>query len=167
MRAFVAAAVAGTMFAGSAFASDPFNGQGWQRSRPPAAIAYFKLPLQASKSDKVSYGLALTAPTPRRYGNVPLLMGEAPKLLDLRFNGAIPNTLRLGEQPVWSMTPAGGVDGQRRRRAAASSGRRALELGPRPRAYRRDRVRRLHPGQKRMPRHQYDDRRLCRTCKLN
>ena len=114
MRAFVAAAVAATMFAGSAFASDAFNGQGWQRSRPPAAIAYFKLPLQASKSDRVSYGLALTAPTPRRYGNVPLLMGDAPKLLDLRFNGAIPNTLRLGEQPVWSMTPAGGVDGQRR-----------------------------------------------------
>lgn len=114
MRAFVAAAVAATMFVGSAFASDPFNGQGWQRSRPPAAIAYFKLPLQASRSAAVSYGLALTAPTPRRYGNVPLLMGEAPKLLDLRFNGAIPNTLRLGEQPVWSMTPAGGVDGERR-----------------------------------------------------
>lgn len=114
MRTFVAAAVAATMFAGSAVASDPFNGQGWQRSRPPAAIAYFKLPLQASKSDMASYGLALTAPTPRRYGNTPQLMGDAPKLLDLRFNGAIPNTLRLGEQPVWSMTPAGGVDGERR-----------------------------------------------------
>lgn len=114
MRTFVAAAVAATMFAGSAVASDPFNGQGWQRSRPPAAIAYFKLPLQASKSDKVSYGFALTAPTPRRYGNTPLLMGEAPKLLDLRFNGALPNSLRLGEQPVWSMTPAGGVDGEQR-----------------------------------------------------
>ena len=114
MRTFVAAAVAATMIAGSAVASDPFNGQGWQRSRPPAAIAYFKLPLQASKSDKVSYGLALTAPTPRRYGSTPLLMGEAPKLLDLRFNGALPNSLRLGEQPVWSMTPAGGVDGEQR-----------------------------------------------------
>jgi len=114
MRTFVAAAVAATMFAGSAVASDPFNSQGWQRSRPPAAIAYFKLPLQASKSDKVSYGLALTAPTPRRYGSTPLLMGEAPKLLDLRFNGAVPNSLRLGEQPVWSMTPAGGVDGEQR-----------------------------------------------------
>lgn len=114
MRAFVAAAVAATMLAGSAFASDPFNGNGWQRSRPPAAVAYFKLPLQASKSDKVSYGLALTAPTPRRYGNTPMLLGETPKLLDLRFNGALPNTLRLGEQPVWSMTPAGGVDGEQR-----------------------------------------------------
>lgn len=114
MRTFVAAAVAATMFAGSAVAADPFNGQGWQRSRPPAAIAYFKLPLQASKSDKISYGLALTAPTPRRYGNTPLLMGEAPKLLDLRFNGAVPNSLRLGEQPVWSITPAGVIDGEQR-----------------------------------------------------
>ena len=114
MRAFVAAAVAATMFAGSAFASDPFNGNGWQRSRPPAAVAYFKLPLQASKSDTVSYGLALTAPTPRRYRASPLLMGDTPKLLDLRFNGAIPNTLRLGEQPVWSMTSSGGMEGERR-----------------------------------------------------
>ncbi len=114
MRAFIAAAVAATMFAGSALASDPFNGNGWQRSRPPAAVAYFSFSLQGSKSDRAAYGLAVTAPTPRRYGLTPLLIADTPKLVDLRFNGAVPHTLRLSEQVAWSMTPSTSPSGERR-----------------------------------------------------
>ena len=114
MRAFLAAAVAATMFAGSALASDPFNGNGWQRSRPPAAVAYFSFSLQGSKSDRAAYGLAVTAPTPRRYGLTPLLIADTPKLVDLRFNGAVPHTLRLSEQVAWSMTPSTSPSGERR-----------------------------------------------------
>jgi hypothetical protein len=112
MRAFIAAAVAATMFAGSAFASDPFNGNGWQRARPPAAVAYFKFSFQDSKTDRTSYGFAVTAPTPRRYGTAPLLIADSPKLLDLRFKGAVPDTLRLSEQVAWSMSPSTRSDGR-------------------------------------------------------
>jgi hypothetical protein len=114
MRALIAAAAAATMFAGPVLASDPFNGNGWQRSRPPAAVAYFKFSLQGSKSDRAAYGLALTAPTPRRYGMTPLLIADTPKLVDLRFNGAVPDTLRLSERVAWSMTPSTSPDGERR-----------------------------------------------------
>jgi hypothetical protein len=103
MRAAVAAVVAATLFTGSALASDPFNGNGWQRSRPPAAVAYFKYQLQPSAADRAAYGLAITAPTPRRYSAAPLLLADAPKLADLRFNGVRPQTLRFSNQLAWSM----------------------------------------------------------------
>lgn len=103
MRALIAATVATTLFAGSALASDPFNGNGWQRSRPPAAVAYFKLQLQPSTSDRAIYGLAITAPTPRRYSRAPLLLADAPKLADLRFDGARPASLRFSNQLAWSI----------------------------------------------------------------
>lgn len=114
MRAFIAAAVAATMVTGPALASDPFGGNGWQRSRPPAAVAYFKFSFQGSKTERAAYGLAVTAPTPRRYGTVPVLIADTPKLLDLRFRGAIPDTLRLSERVAWSITPSTGPGGDRR-----------------------------------------------------
>lgn len=114
MRALIAAAVAVTLFAGSALASDPFNGNGWQRSRPPAAVAYFTLSLQGSKTERAVYGFAVTGPTPRHYGLSPLLIAETPKLLDLRFKRAVPESLRLSGQVAWSMTPSEGpTDGRR------------------------------------------------------
>ena len=115
MRTIVAAAVVVGLSSGSALSSDPFNGHGWQRSRPPAAVAYFKMPFHASKEDgKVAYGLAVTAPTPRRYSSAPVLIGDTPKLLDLRFEGALPHTLNLSEQVVWSLRGATQYGGEQR-----------------------------------------------------
>lgn len=113
----MAVAVAATVFVtsvGPAFASDPFNGQGWQRSRPPAAVVYFKMPFHAGKDDeKVSYGLAVTAPAPRSYAASPTLIADMPKLLDLRFKGAAPETLLMSEQVAWSMNRGAMPEGQR------------------------------------------------------
>lgn len=106
MRTIVAAAVVASVFTSSAFAADPFNDNGWQRSRPPAAVAYFKMNFHAKAADKVAYGLAVTAPTPRRYGAAPLSIADMPKLADLRFNGAVPQTLRLSNQLAWSIDPS-------------------------------------------------------------
>jgi hypothetical protein len=107
MKTPIAAALSLMLFAGSASAFDPFNGQGWQRSRPPAAVAYFKMPLQqAGGGAKASYGLAITAPAPRTYGAAPMSLADAPKLADLRFSGAKPETLFLSGQVAWSLDPA-------------------------------------------------------------
>ena len=110
MRRLVAAAVAGSMLAvssGSAFGFDPSTGQPWQRSRPVAAVAYFKLPFHAAKAeDAMVYGLAIAAPTLRSYGAAPLLIADRPKLLDLRFNGALPDTLRITGQVAWAQDPS-------------------------------------------------------------
>jgi len=110
MRTVVTAAVAASLFAtstASAFAFDPSMPQGWQASRPPAAVAYFKLPFHpVTASDSVAYGLAITAPTLRSYGPAPLAIADTPKLLDLRFNGAVPDTLRVSGQLAWSQDPS-------------------------------------------------------------
>ena len=117
MRTFITGAVAATVFTaacGPTFAFDPSVGQSWQRSRPPAAVAYFKLPLHAAKADdKVVYGLALTAPMLRSYDASPVLIADTPKLLDLRFNGAVPDTLRVTGQVAWALNPSNQPDAQR------------------------------------------------------
>jgi hypothetical protein len=110
MRALITGAVAATVFAtasGSAFAFDPLTGQGWQPSRPPAVMAYFKLTFNAPKTeDKVAYGIALTAPTLRGYGTSPVSLADTPKLLDLRFKDAVPDTLHLTGQVAWTRDPS-------------------------------------------------------------
>ncbi|MGE4061781.1 MAG: hypothetical protein AB7E79_00285 [Rhodospirillaceae bacterium] len=106
MRTIVAVVAAASLLASSAFAMDPFNGQGWQKSRPPAAVAYLKFQFHAGKKDeRASYGLAVTAPTPRVYASSPILLSDTPKLLDLRFKDGLPHRLLLSEQTAWSMTP--------------------------------------------------------------
>jgi hypothetical protein len=106
MRAFTAVVTLASLVSNSVLAFDPSHGQGWQRSRPAAAVAYFKLPLQAWNDEhKASYGLALTAPLPRRHGASPLSLADAPKLADVRFNGIVPETLLLSQQAVWSTNP--------------------------------------------------------------
>src|SRR4051812_15059410 len=106
MRAFVAIVAAANMTiaaSGSAFAFDPSTGQSWQRSRPPMAVAYFRLPFQAGAvGDNIAYGLALTAPTPRSYSAAPVSITDTPRLLDLRFNGAVPDSLRVTGQVAWA-----------------------------------------------------------------
>lgn len=110
MRVFISGALAASVLGAAsapAFAMDPFNGQGWQKSRPPAAIAYFKMPFHAGKDGRaLTYGLALTGPTPRMQGPLSLPLTHAPRLLDLRFNGFAPDSLRLSEQLAWSQDPS-------------------------------------------------------------
>lgn len=117
MRAFVAAAVAASVLTascGSAFAFDPATGQPWQRFSPPAAVAYFKLPFNATRTeDRVVYGFAITAPMLRYSSMAPALIADTPKLLDLRFNGAVPDTLRVTGQVAWTLDPSKQLDGQR------------------------------------------------------
>ncbi len=109
MRAFKAGVVAATVLAvgsSSAFGFDPI-GQGGQRSRPPAAVVYFKLTLDAATADdRLAYGLALTAPTLARSGTGYVPMADSPKLLDLRFNGAAPDTLRVFGTKAWARDPS-------------------------------------------------------------
>ena len=106
MRSFLTAAMAAIVLAtttGSAFAFDPATGQSWQRATRPAAVAYFRLPFHGTTvDDKVAYGFALTAPTPRSYTSAPFLIADAPKILDLRFDGATPEALRLNGRLAWS-----------------------------------------------------------------
>ena len=116
MRAFTAAAIAAAIFADSivpAFAFDPSTSPGWQAARAPAAVAYFKLPFHpAETADAVAYGIALTAPTLRGYGAMPLSIADTPKLVDLRFNGAAPDTLRFSGQLAWAQDTRQMPDGQ-------------------------------------------------------
>ena len=99
MRAFVAAAVVASMLdaaCGSAFAFDPITASSGQRFSAPAAVAYFRLPFGAAKAeDRVAYGFAVTAPMMRSIGAAPISIADTPKLLDLRFNGAVPDSLRV------------------------------------------------------------------------
>jgi hypothetical protein len=117
MRACVAAVVAASVFVtacGSAFAFDPAAGQPWQRFSPPAAVAYFKLPFQAARTeDRVVYGLALTAPMPRMSGAASVLIADTPKLMDLRFNGVVPDSLRVTGQVAWARNPSQQPDDRR------------------------------------------------------
>src|SRR5436309_2982700 len=116
MRALVTGAVAAIVFvtASGAFAFDPSTGQSWQPSRPAAAVAYFKLTFNAANADdRVAYGLALTAPTLRSYGTTPVSIADTPKLLDLRFNGAVPDTLLLAGQAAWARDASTRPGGER------------------------------------------------------
>lgn len=118
MRALVAAAVAASLLAsacGPAFAFDPSQASRGQRFSPPAAVAYFKLPFTTARAeDKAAYGFALTAPMPHGYGAPPVSIADAPKLLDLRFDGAVPESLRVTGQVAWSPDPSKLPDGQQR-----------------------------------------------------
>ena len=117
MQRFIAAAIAAVVFVettGCAFAFDPSSGQSWQRPTRAAAVAYFRLPFHPTEShDRVAYGLALTAPTLGGYGSVPLPIADAPKLLDLRFNGAVPDSLRVTGQVAWTQNPSQVPEDQR------------------------------------------------------
>jgi hypothetical protein len=114
MRTLVIAAIVAVSVPGVGRASDPFNDHSWQKSRPPAVIAYFKMPLHAhAPTDKAAYGLALTAPVPRRYAGSPLLLADMPKIADLRFNGTMPESLRFSGQLAWSADPREGLAGER------------------------------------------------------
>lgn len=117
MRAFVAAAVAANLLAtacGPAFAFDPSTGLRPQRFSDPAAVAYFRLPFGAAKADdKMAYGFAVTAPVPYSYGAAPVPIADAPKLVDLRFNGAVPESLRVTGQVAWTLDPSRMPDGPR------------------------------------------------------
>ena len=59
------------------------------------------------------YGFAVTAPMLRTSGMAPVLIADTPKLLDLRFNGVVPDTLRVTGQVAWTMDSSQQPDGQR------------------------------------------------------
>lgn len=117
MRAFVAGAVAASIFnvaCGPAFAFDPSTARYGQRFSPPAVVAYFKLPFDAAAAeDKAAYGFAVTAPMLHGYGATPLSIADTPKLLDLRFDGAAPESLRVTGRVAWTQDPSRLPDGQR------------------------------------------------------
>ena len=117
MRKFIAAAVAGVVFvvaSGSTFAFDPSTGPNWRRPAPSAVVAYFRLPFHATTADDpVAYGLAITAPMPGSYSTESLSIANTPKLMDLRFNGARPDTLRVTGQFAWARDGSHLPEGQR------------------------------------------------------
>lgn len=117
MRALVAGAVAASMLnlaCGPAFAFDPSVAQGARRFSPPAVVAYFKLPFTAANAeDKAAYGFAVTAPMLHGYGAAPVSIADTPKLLDLRFDGAVPENLRVAGRTAWTSDPSKLPDGQR------------------------------------------------------
>lgn len=110
MRAFVAAAVAASLVTtacGPAFAFDPSTGPRPHRFSDPAAVVYFRLPFGAAKAGEgMAYGFAVTAPVPYSYGAAPLPIADTPKLLDLRFSGAVPDSLRVAGRAAWAPGPA-------------------------------------------------------------
>lgn len=63
----------------------------------PRRHSYFKLSFHDQYSaEKMSYGLALTFPTPRYYGSAPRQLSSMPRIFDLRFEGMVPATFHVG-----------------------------------------------------------------------
>lgn len=104
VMAAVVAAVVLTETCGPSFAFDPSAiAQGRQPARGAIAAAYVRLPLGVTGAeDRMAYGLAITAPTPGHYGAFPLSMAQTPKLLDLRFSGAVPDSLSVTGRLAWA-----------------------------------------------------------------
>ena len=117
MRNFISAATAAIVFAvasGSAFAFDPSTGPSWRRPAPSAVVAYFRLPFHTTTVDNTfAYGLAITAPMPGNYNTEPLSIANTPKLMDLRFSGVRPDTLRITGQFAWAQDGSHVPEGQR------------------------------------------------------
>lgn len=117
MRRLIVAALAALVFAeatGSALAFDPSAmAPSRQPARGSAAVAYFRLPFNATGAhNRMTYGLALTAPTPRSYGISPLSIANTPKLLDLAFDGAVPDSLSVTGRMAWARDPSRLPDGR-------------------------------------------------------
>lgn len=106
------AAVAGFM-ASPAVAGDTMMDWGGSRTNGPAAMAYFKLPLHATKaSENPTAGFALTG-VAGRSGQFAPSMFDAPKVMDFRLSGYGDQTMYVGSAVAWDKNPTTLPDNQK------------------------------------------------------